>query len=71
MNKKIYETTGMFIDWSQLNNLPKIDTLIDIGVYKLQDFILEMHKNDFILTMILTAKPFIADLCFQRIDKLK
>jgi len=40
------------------------------GVYKLQDFILEMHKNDFILTMILTAKPFIADLCFQRIDKI-
>ena len=31
MTKKIYETTGMFIDWSQLNNLPKIDTLIDIG----------------------------------------
>ena len=41
------------------------------GVYKLQDFILEMHKNDFILTMILTAKPFIADLCFQRIDKIR
>ena len=32
MTKKIYETTGMFIDWSQLNNLPNIDTLIDIGV---------------------------------------
>ena len=40
------------------------------GVYKLQDFILEMHKNNFILTMILTTKPFIADLCFQRIDKI-
>jgi hypothetical protein len=30
--KKIYETTGMFVDWSQLQNLPEIDTLIDIGV---------------------------------------
>ena len=32
MAKKIYETTGMFIDWTQLDNLPSIDTLIDIGV---------------------------------------
>lgn len=35
------------------------------GVYKLHEFIDEMHKNDFILSMIITAKPFIADLCFQ------
>ena len=34
-------------------------------VYKLSDFVKEMHINGFILTMILTAKPFIADLCFQ------
>lgn len=32
MIKKIYEETGMFVDWSQLNKLPDIDTLIDIGV---------------------------------------
>lgn len=35
------------------------------GVYKLHEFISEMHDNDFILSMIITAKPFIADLCFQ------
>ena len=34
-------------------------------VYKLSDFIKEMQSNGFVLTMILTAKPFIADLCFQ------
>ena len=34
-------------------------------LYSLSDFIEEMHKNDFILSMIITAKPFIADLCFQ------
>ena len=32
MIKKFYEETGMYIDWQQLNRLPKIDTLIDIGV---------------------------------------
>ena len=32
MIKKFYEETGMYIDWEQLNRLPKIDTLIDIGV---------------------------------------
>lgn len=32
MIKKFYEKTGMYIDWDQLNTLPKIDTLIDIGV---------------------------------------
>ncbi len=31
-NKLFYETTGMYIDWEQLSNLPDIDTLIDIGV---------------------------------------
>jgi FkbM family methyltransferase len=35
------------------------------GVYQLHEFINEMHKNDFILSMIITAKPFIADLCFR------
>ena len=32
MIKKFYEETGMYIDWQQLNKLPEIDTLIDIGV---------------------------------------
>ena len=41
------------------------------GVYKLHEFISEMHSNGFVLTMILTAKPFIADLCFQPLDELK
>ena len=36
-------------------------------VYKLQDFVEEMHAHGFVLAMILTAKPFIADLCFQPI----
>ena len=36
------------------------------GVYKLHEFMGVMQDNDFVLTMILTAKPFIADLCFQR-----
>ena len=31
-NKKIfYKTTGLFVDWDQLNKLPDIDTFIDIG----------------------------------------
>tara|TARA_B110000003_G_C16650592_1_gene533959 strand:- start:4465 stop:5148 length:684 start_codon:yes stop_codon:yes gene_type:complete len=34
-------------------------------MYKLHEFVSEMHDNDFVLSMILTAKPFIADLCFQ------
>lgn len=40
------------------------------GVYGLSEFIFNMQKNNFILTMILTAKPFIADLCFQPINKI-
>jgi hypothetical protein len=36
-----------------------------MNVYKLHEFVNEMHKNDFILTKIITAKPFIADLVFQ------
>jgi len=35
------------------------------GVYKLHEFIYAMSKNGFTLTKILTAKPFIADLCFE------
>ena len=38
------------------------------GVYKLQEFMSSMSKNNFSLSMILTAKPFIADLCFQPSD---
>jgi FkbM family methyltransferase len=40
------------------------------GVYKLHEFVSAMHDNGFVLTMILTAKPFIADLCFQPKNKL-
>ena len=33
MKKKyFFETTGMYIDWPQIERLPEIDTLIDIGV---------------------------------------
>ena len=35
------------------------------NVYKLSEFMNLMTKNRFVLTMILTAKPFIADLCFE------
>ena len=41
-----------------------------IGVYKLHEFINIMNKNNFTLSKILTAKPFIADLCFQSNDEL-
>lgn len=41
------------------------------GVYKLHEFIAEMHNNGFVLSMILSAKPFIADLCFQPIVDLQ
>ena len=37
------------------------------GVYKLHEFINLMTKNKFVLTIIFTAKPFIADLCFEPI----
>ena len=39
-------------------------------VYKLHDFVEEMQANGFVLTIILTAKPFIADLCFQPVSDL-
>lgn len=39
------------------------------NMYQLRDFMLEMQNNGFVLTMIMTAKPFIADLCFERICK--
>ena len=42
-----------------------------IGVYKLHEFINIMNKNNFTLSKILTAKPFIADLCFQSNDDLQ
>ena len=32
MVEKFYTKTGMYIDWQQLESLPDIDTLIDIGV---------------------------------------
>ena len=41
-----------------------------IGVYKLHEFMSVMNKNNFTLSKILTAKPFIADLCFQSNDDL-
>lgn len=40
------------------------------GVYGLSEFVYNMQKNNFILTMIITTKPFIADLCFQPINDL-
>ena len=40
------------------------------GVYKLHEFMKVMNKNNFTLSKILTAKPFIADLCFQSNDEL-
>lgn len=40
------------------------------GCYKLHDFIEAMRKNDYQLSMIFTAKPLIADLCFQPISDL-
>ena len=157
MIKKFYEETGMYVDWKQLSKLPRIDTLIDIGVgpngtedlynhftnaklilidpideakeyakkisktrnveffqnalgikvdtegfeldvmlgaseilkytkfviaevrhnheslqgvYKLHEFMKVMSDNKFVLTTILTAKPFIADLCFQPLNEL-
>ena len=39
--------------------------------YKLFQFMEAMNKNAFQLSMIITAKPFIADLCFQPISDLK
>ena len=41
-----------------------------IGVYKLHEFMSVMSRNNFTLSKILTAKPFIADLCFQPNDEL-
>ena len=34
MKKYFYEKTGMYIDWPQIDKLPEIETLIDIGVGK-------------------------------------
>ena len=42
-----------------------------MGVYKLHEFMNAMNKNNFTLSKILTAKPFIADLCFQPNNDLK
>ena len=39
-------------------------------VYQLHEFMKEMQDNGFVLTIIMTAKPFIADLCFQPIQDL-
>ena len=38
--------------------------------YKLSELMNTMTLNNFVLTHILTAKPFIADLCFQPIRKI-
>ena len=40
------------------------------GAYKLHEFMNIMNKNNFTLTKILTAKPAIADLCFQANNEL-
>ena len=32
MKRYFYKETGMYIDWSQLDKLPNIDSLIDVGV---------------------------------------
>ena len=40
------------------------------GVYKLHEFVKEMHDQGFVLSMIITAKPFIADLCFEPVSDL-
>ena len=40
------------------------------GVYKLHEFVSAMHDNGFILSMIITAKPFIADLVFQPKERI-
>ena len=42
-----------------------------IGSYKLHEFMDLMNKNNFTLSKILTAKPFIADLCFQSNEDLQ
>ena len=40
------------------------------GVYKIHEFMNIMNKNNFTLSKILTAKPQIADLCFQPNNEL-
>jgi FkbM family methyltransferase len=40
------------------------------GGYKFHEFNREMSAQGFVLTKILTAKPFIADLCFQPLADL-
>lgn len=52
MIKKFYKETGMYIDWQQLNRLPKIDTLIDIGVGINGTEDLYKHFNDAKLILI-------------------
>ena len=38
--------------------------------YLMHEFISEMNENGFVLSMILTAKPLIADLCFEKKENL-
>ena len=38
--------------------------------YLILEFINEMQENGFVLSMILTAKPLIADLCFEKKENL-
>lgn len=40
------------------------------GCYKIHEFMEAMRINNFQLSMIFTAKPLIADLCFQPISDL-
>jgi len=47
------------------------DHLTFYNQYKLSDLVNLMNKNKFVLTKIITAKPFIADLCFQPIKDVQ
>ncbi len=38
--------------------------------YLMHEFIKEINENGFILLIILTAKPLIADLCFEKKNNL-
>ena len=46
MKKKLYyKETGMFIDWKQLSQLPKIQNFIDIGIGEGTKDLWRKYKN--------------------------
>ena len=51
MGKKIfYEDTGMYVDWEQIRKLPKVKTIIDIGVGPSgTPWLWKKFKNSFII----------------------